>query len=123
MIALATILAASASMLGQQHVVEHRGASYEVRYEPHVTVNAKTVGAHAGTRRSGQLCRWSVAVQVERHIGQNGADDRLSRVLPHSRNFTGNLPGDCRGKANAIRAAQARQDDAIRAHVATVAGA
>jgi hypothetical protein len=121
--ALATILVAAAPTLSHQVTVDHAGTSYQLRYEPQLTTSAKTIGAHAGARPSTQRCRWTVAVQVERQIGQPGKAHALSHILPTTRQFSGDLPGSCVGRATAIDAAQASKADAIRAHVAAVAGA
>lgn len=119
--AIATILAGAVPELAHQANLDHRGSTFELRYEPHLTTKAKTVGTVAGTRMSTQRCRWSVAVQVQRHIAQSGQTETLSRLLPETRQFSGDLPGDCRGKAKAIETAQAAKTDAIREHVAAVA--
>ncbi|MET0238853.1 MAG: hypothetical protein ABW184_03055 [Sphingobium sp.] len=121
--AIATMLAAATPALAQQQVVEHRGTSYQVRYEPHVTVRTKTVGLSAGPRQTTQSCRWTMAVQVERHIGQSGGGQPLAKLLPEERRFSGSLPGDCRGRTTAIAAEQDRRDADIRGHVAAVASA
>ncbi|MET0365509.1 MAG: hypothetical protein ABW169_12735 [Sphingobium sp.] len=122
-VALLVAMGVASSASAHEAVVDHAGVSYRLRYEPKVEVRAKTVGHSIGTRPSTERCRWTVNVQVERHIHASDTAQPLTRLLPDARSIGGEALGNCRQNARAIAAAQAARQSDIRDHVEAVARA
>lgn len=105
----------------QPVTVEHRGAAYQVSYQPQVIVSMKTVGIAAGTRMSSERCRWTAEVRVERHIRRSGGDAAHAKLLPATRTIRGSEPGSCVQARAAVDEARIAAMDVVRRHVAQVA--
>jgi hypothetical protein len=121
-LALATLATLGAAATAPHEIaVDHRGTGYQVSYRPQVETRVKTVGAAAGTRMSQQRCRWAMVVQVERQVRSAGGAPDSGRLLPRSKELTGERPGSCIQNRGAIDADIAARADAVRAHVAEVA--
>lgn len=120
-VALTAILAAANPALGHEATLDHGGTSYQVSYEPLVQARTKTVGTSMGTRPSTERCRWTIAVQVERRIGQAGKEQPLSRILPAAHEIEGEAIGSCRQARQSIAAAQRDRHDDIQRYVVNVA--
>lgn len=115
---------AMAATLPQAHVtrIEHRGAAYEVSYEPQLQTRMKTVGLSAGPRPSTERCRWSADVQVRRVIRREGAEGGHERVLPAIDRIEGSRFGSCRTAKEAVLDDQNARLDRLRGRMAEVAG-
>ncbi|HEX7872699.1 MAG TPA: hypothetical protein VF475_07310 [Sphingobium sp.] len=122
-VALAVVMSAAAPALAHEATLDHAGTSYRLRYEPKVEVRTKTVGHSFGTRPSTERCRWTMQVQVERHIQASDTAQPLSRLLPDTHSIGGEALGNCRQNARAIASAQEAGQADIRSHVAAVASA
>jgi hypothetical protein len=120
---LAAAVVAATSIPSHDIVVQHRSASYEVSYRPHVRTEMKTVGLSAGTRMSTERCRWAMTIQVQREIRRQGESSAMERLLPDTRTLRGDRPGSCTQGRDAIAAEQAARSETLRAHLIEVAQA
>lgn len=122
-VAVAALMTAATPTSVHEVTVDHAGTAFRLVYAPRIEARAKTVGHAIGTRTSTERCRWTIAVQVERRIHSGDSGEPLAKLLPETRDWQGEMPGNCRQHADTIAAAQAMRDEAIRRHVAAVASA
>lgn len=101
--------------------LEHRGAAYQVSYQPQIDMKMRTIGIAAGTRMSNQRCRWTATVRVERTVRRTGATASLDTVLPETHVIEGQRPGTCRQVGDAPERLIASRADELRDHVRAIA--
>lgn len=116
-IALIALAAAAAS---HSMTIEHHGQQVGATYTARADVQAKTVGARAGTRMDGQRCHWTAAIIVDRALDHGPAH---ARSIPTDKRFSGSEPGACHSGRKPGEGMIARHSDAIRAHLVAVAEA
>lgn len=124
MIVLLSATAAAAMPAPHRIAVEHRGAHYDIGYRPAATMTTRTVGMAAGSKPSGERCRWTTTVRVERSIRRAGdTGSAIATMLPAARTLGGQTPGDCRQVRARVTRASAAQVAKIETHLIETAQA
>ena len=115
--------AALAATTAPVHTVDmqHRNGTYRIDYRPHVETRLRTVGMEAGTRPTTQKCMVSATVTVERAISAQQSGQELKSMLPATKSFTEQLPGDCRTHSGEGDKLLARNETAVRTLLGEVA--
>jgi hypothetical protein len=116
-IALIALAAAAAT---HSVTLDHHGQRLGATYTARADVQAKTVGARAGTRIDGQRCHWTATIVVDRALDHGPAH---ARTISTDKRFSGSEPGACHSGRRPGAATIARHNNAIQAHLAAVAQA
>lgn len=116
-IALIALAAAAAS---HSVTIDHHGQRLGATYTARADVQAKTVGARAGTRMDGQRCHWTATIVVDRALDHGPAH---ARTISTDKRFSGSEPGACHPGRRPGETKIAQHRDAIQAHLLAVAQA
>lgn len=103
--------------------IEHRGAAYQVTYQPQVTTRMRTVGLALGARASTQRCRWWTEVHVKRLIGREGTSAAHERLLPAVHRYEGSRDGSCGLAERAVKKEQTARLAKLDTRLAELAAA
>lgn len=114
--AAAVHMPATLDGLDHRTEVQHQGAAVELVYRGRAMIRSKQVGAASSTRVSAVRCAWRVHVAVDRTMGGS------TRTVATDEILSGSRPGDCLANRRAIGEDVAARGEAVRAHVAAVAG-
>lgn len=107
-----TFMLLAASAASHSVPIEHHGNSMQATYMARADVEARTVGAKAGTRMDGQRCNWTANVVVDRKLDHSPA---LARTLSSDTRFTGSEHGACPRGDGLKKRVVARHQDKIHA--------
>lgn len=129
-LSLALILSAAlggasvaAPAIAHEARVEHRGAAYQVTYQPQVTTRMRTVGVALGSRPGTQRCRWWAEVQVKRLVRRDGTSAAHERVLLAVHRYEGSRHGSCGMAKREVEREQMARLDNMHARLADLAAA
>ena len=118
-IALA-LAAAAAATASHSVTLDHHGQRLGATYTARADMQARTVGAKAGTRMDGQRCQWTATIVVDRTLDHGPAH---ARTIATDTRYSGSEPGACRPGRQPAASKIAQHREAIQARLAEVAEA